>query len=63
MSHGLPLAVLIGTISLSEGALAADDAPLMCVDISAPKAMVGRRVTAAGPSSATPSGNSYAASA
>jgi hypothetical protein len=43
MSHGLPLALLIGVISFSEGALAAADAPLMCVDVSAPKAVVAAR--------------------
>lgn len=43
MSHGLPLALLIGMISFSEGALAADDAPLMCVDVSTPKAAVAAR--------------------
>ena len=48
MSHGLPLAflistLLIGTISSSAGALASDGAAPLCVDVSAPKAVVTAR--------------------
>jgi hypothetical protein len=40
MSSGLPLALLIGMISLSEGAFASDGASPVCVDLSKPKAEV-----------------------
>ncbi|HEY3621714.1 MAG TPA: hypothetical protein VGL12_04840 [Roseiarcus sp.] len=43
MSNGKRLALLIGLVAFSQGARAAGDAPLMCVDVSAPKAVVAAR--------------------
>jgi hypothetical protein len=38
--HGIRLAVIIGLVAFSEGALASDDASPSCVDVSKPKATV-----------------------
>lgn len=40
MLHGIRLAVIIGLVAFSEGALASDDASPRCVDVSKPKATV-----------------------
>ena len=43
MPKGKRLALLIGLAAFSRGAHAADEIPLMCVDVSAPKAVVAAR--------------------
>jgi hypothetical protein len=43
MSNGKRLALVVGLVAFSRAALAADDVPPMCVDVSAPKAVVAAR--------------------
>jgi hypothetical protein len=40
MSNGKRLALVVGLVAFSRAALAADDVPPTCVDVSAPKAVV-----------------------
>jgi hypothetical protein len=43
MSNGKRLALVVGLVAFSRAALAADDVHPMCVDVSAPKAVVAAR--------------------
>ena len=43
MSKGKRLALVVGLVAFSRAALAADDVHPMCVDVSAPKAVVAAR--------------------